>query len=283
MARTLRSAAELLGNAVDASELERDIGDFTAALQSAWDEEAGYFSYLQHDEHGGASGFYLHESGVNFNMGLDGVSPFVADACTPRQRERLLLHLFDSKKLWTPIGLSTVDQSAPYYRPDGYWNGAVWMPHQWFTWKALLDCNRPDEAFLVARTALDLWQRETAETYNCFEHFLVQSGRGAGWHQFGGLSTPILSWFAAYYRPGRITVGANVWITRLEASPRHVLAHLNSTSSQVGAVIVTLDPDRTYLATLNGQPLSVRIRHRGCYEFAVPPGLSVVQFIEQIP
>ncbi len=34
---------------------------------------------------------------------------------------------FLTQRLWTPIGLSTVDQSAPYYRHDGHWEGAGWI------------------------------------------------------------------------------------------------------------------------------------------------------------
>ena len=78
-------------------------------------------------------------SGVNFNLGLDGITPLLAGACTPGQEALLLDRLQDPKRYWTPIGLSTVDQSAPYYRIDGYWNGAVWMPHQWFFWRTALD------------------------------------------------------------------------------------------------------------------------------------------------
>ncbi len=155
MAKILRHAALALGEANDVREYDRDIAELSdAILRHTWDEQAGYFSSLLHDAHGQPSGFLRHESGANFNMGLDGVSPLTAGICTPTQRERLLGHLFSPQELWSAIGLSTVDQSAPYYRPDGYWNGAVWMPHQWFIWKALLDIGRADEAFRIARTAL---------------------------------------------------------------------------------------------------------------------------------
>ncbi len=69
-----------------------------------------------------------------------------------------------------------MDQSAPYYRHDGYWNGAVWMPHQWFLWKTMLDLGQADFAFKIAQTALDLWKSEVDESYECFEHFLIESG-----------------------------------------------------------------------------------------------------------
>jgi len=130
----------------------------------------------------------------------------VAGACTPAQEARAV-EVLESSRFWTPVGLSTVDLTAPYYRNDGYWNGAVWMAHQWYFWKALLDLGRGDFAWKIARTALQNARRETDETYCCFEHWVVASGRGAGWHQFSGLSTPVLVWFGAYFVPGRLSTG----------------------------------------------------------------------------
>ncbi len=147
--------------------------------------------------------------------------PLLAGICTPAQEQTLLGHLQSPQRLWSRIGLSTVDQSAPYFRHDGYWNGAVWMPHQWFLWKTMLDLGQADFAFKIAQTALDLWKAEVDESYNCFEHFLIESGRGAGWHQFSALSSPVLAWFSAYYRPGRLTAGFDTWVHRcdLRAGP----------------------------------------------------------------
>ena len=96
----------------------------------------------------------------------------------------------DPNRMWTDCGISTVDKTAPYYRTDGYWNGAVWMPHQWFVFLGMLAIGRCDDAAQIARTALDTWKRETDATYNSYEHFVLESGRGSGWHHFSGLSTP---------------------------------------------------------------------------------------------
>jgi hypothetical protein len=143
---------------------------------------------------------------------MDGLYPLLAGICSKDRARRLIEALFDEQRFWTQVGLSTVDQSAPYYRADGYWNGAVWMPHQWFFWKTMFDYGYPDLAYRIANTALELWKRENEATYNCYEHFIVQSGRGAGWHHFGGLSAPVINWFASYYQLGKVTTGFNVWM-----------------------------------------------------------------------
>src|SRR5690606_29709113 len=118
--------------------------------EHAWDEEAGYYGYVKHDPDGHPMDILRHESGDNFNRGLDGTYPLVAGACSQSQGERLLMNLRDPDKLWSPIGLTAVDQSAPYYTNEGYWNGTVWMAHQWFYWKTMLDYGQADDAWRIA-------------------------------------------------------------------------------------------------------------------------------------
>jgi hypothetical protein len=273
-ARILLAAAEELNLTADQELYKEDIAVFSDALQRyAWDSEAGYFSYVLHDDNGRPTGQLRYESGVNFNMGLDGVMPLVAGICTEDQAELIRQRLTDPARLWTRIGISAVDQSAPYYRKDGYWNGAIWFPHQWFIWKTALDLGWDDFAHQIAHTALNLWQAEVEASYYCFEHFLIESGRGAGWHQFGGLSSPVLSWYAAYYRPGQLTTGFDIWVEqhefsqsdqafsgrlRLAAAPRTV------------TVLVTLQPGPSYQAIWNGRHLPVRELHPGCLQLALP-------------
>lgn len=263
IARILRMAASALGGlAADIAGYEADEARLSDAIQAyAWDEASGYFGYVLHDEAGQPAGLLRHESGQNLNMGFDGVYPLLAGICTPEQEQRLTDALMDSNRLWSSIGLTAVDQSAPYYRKDGYWNGAVWMPHQWFFWKTLLGLGRSGEAHRIAHTALELWQREVGDSYNCFEHFIVESGRGAGWHHFGGLSAPVLNWFAAYHRPGTLTCGYDVWVERSQFNEQ-----ADSLSAQLRAfgqagrahtVLVCLAEGRKYSVRWNGEVLAV--------------------------
>jgi hypothetical protein len=272
-ARILTAAAGALGD--DAAEYQRDIDELTDALQRyAWDEESGYFGYVVHDKDGRPTGILRHESGTNFNMGLDGAYPLVAGACTPAQEARLAELLMTPGRIWSAAGLSAVDQAAPYFRIDGYWNGAVWMPHQWFFWQTMLDLGRADDAHRIAQTALDMWRGEVESSYNCYEHFPIRSRRGAGWHQFSGLSSPVLSWFNAYFRSGRLTVGLDFWInsltineskTALEADLRHFGPRHRSP-----AVLAVLAPGRAYRATWKGRPVNVNERYPGTLEIQLP-------------
>ena len=88
-AKILNAASQTLGISADQSIYEEDIAVFSDALQRhSWDEEAGYFSYVLHDNGGYPVAYLRHESGVNFNMGMDGIMPLLAGICTPDQ-ERL--------------------------------------------------------------------------------------------------------------------------------------------------------------------------------------------------
>jgi hypothetical protein len=272
-AKILRQAARALGLDDDARDYQSDIDLFVDALNRyAWDESSGVFSYVVHDQAGRPAGILRHSTGQNLNLGLDGVSPFFAGVCNPAQ-ERALYHLIESEDhLWTPIGLTAVDQSAAYYRPDGYWNGAVWFPYQWFIWKALLDLGYGDMAFRIAHTALEIWQAEVAASYNCFEEFIVASRRGAGWHHFSGLSTPVLAWFDAYHCPGTLTCGFDTWIEdlRIAEDRRSLQATLrHEPGMRPWLALAVLSPDRNYTVEWNGNKVDYQSRYPGMLEFSL--------------
>jgi len=275
IAKIMALAADALGRPEDVRIYQQDIASFSNALQkNSWDETSGYFGYLQHDANGLPVGLLKFENHTNYNMGMDGVYPLVADMGTAKQTQKMLERLKSPDRLWSRIGLSAVDQSAPYYRDDGYWNGTVWMPHQWFFWKAMLDLGESDFAWQIARRGLEVWRDEVNASYNCMEHFLIKTGRGAGWHQFGGLSTPVLKWYSAYCRPGTLTTGFNMWIkhqqfnadqTGLEADMKWFPA--GSTRS---CLVVCMNPAYSYHVEWNNQPLTLQIITNGLLNIMIP-------------
>jgi len=263
VAKMLRQAADALGLKQDIKHYDADIQRFTKALQTfSWDSASGYFSYVKHNEKGEPTGFFRDSaSGKNYNMGLDGAYPLISGICTPEQQETLLNRIFDTTRMWTPSGIGVVDQSAPYYHIDGYWNGTVWMPHQWFMWKTMLDLGRCDLAYKIAKTALDVWKKETDYSYYTFEHFFSKSGRGAGWHQFSGLSSPVLSWFSAYFKPGTINVGFEIWIKNQSFSSENSryqaeLSFDKATKPHPRSILVCLNPSFKYEVYFNDTKIS---------------------------
>jgi hypothetical protein len=96
------------------------------------------------------------------------------------------------------------------------------------------------------------------KTYNCCEHFIVQSGRGAGWHQFSGLSTPVLAWYSAYHLPGRLTCGLDVWVEKSTFSDYNRIyqgrLRIQENGAKKAVVIVNMQPGPAYRVTWNDQP-----------------------------
>jgi hypothetical protein len=276
-ARLLRRLAHLAGRIGDVAEYDADIARLTAAVQAhAWDAVSGWFSYVEHDAAGVPVGPLRHASGENFNQGLDGCYPLVAGICSAEQEAALVGHLGDPRELWSDVGVTTVSQRAAYFRADGYWNGTVWMPHQWFFWKTLLDLGHADLAWRIADTALRTWATEVARSGRSWEHFPIVTGRGAGWHHFGALSAPVLAWHAAYYTPGRLTGGHDLWIEDQTASSAHEIAArllVDSPSGRQATLLACLAPGPRR-ATWNGAMVPAQERRPGCWEISVPTGVA---------
>jgi len=267
-AKLLRQIAVAVDRLEDCAEYDEDIVGLSASLQKySWDEASGYFGYVMQDEQGNPTGILRDEGGVNFNMGLDGVYPLTAGICSQEQEQKILENLFSPKHLWMDIGITTVDQSAPYYSATGYWNGSVWLAHQWFLWKTMLDVGRADLANRIAQTGLNLWKDATDSTYCCWEHFKPLKPVGQGWDQFTSLSSPALSWFASLYTPGRLTCGFEVWLEecRFSGNNRRLEAKLKSTG-QPGrefSLLACMNPGARYQARWNGNSMEFTTLHDG--------------------
>ncbi|HNW49683.1 MAG TPA: trehalase family glycosidase [Prolixibacteraceae bacterium] len=276
-AKILRKAAIETGNSNDVKEYDNDIKTFSNALQNiAWDKESGYFSYMVHDENGNPKAFYRDPvSGANFDMGLDGAYPIFSGICTPQQDSILLDKIFSDDHMWSQAGICVVDKQAPYYRIDGYWNGAVWMPHQWFMWKAMLDLGKTDLAWEIADKALNVWKRETDETYFTYEHWFAKNARGAGWHQFGALSDPVLIWYDAYYKPGTISTGFETWIEQQnfntdQSGYTAALSFDEATKAHPRSMLVVMNPKFQYEIRINGKITEAKSRYKGQLEIKLP-------------
>lgn len=273
-AKILQMTAHHLALEKDVEVFKKDISELSTALQEhAWDPTTGYYGYVQHNSFKQASEILKYKDTINFNMGLGGASPITAGITNKEQTKRILSHLKTEGRLWSSMGLSTVDQSAPYFTEKGYWNGSVWMPHQWFFWKSMLDLGEDEFAYKIATNALDIWKRETEKSYNCYEYFSIKEEIGKGWHQFSGLSTPVLSWFNAYYKVGTITTGNDVWITSKKwntdfsevSIDLRVFNHVDSPFSMV----VCVNPNFKYKVLWKGHEITPKIFEKGILSITI--------------
>ena len=136
----------------------------------------------------------------------------------------------------------------------------------------MLDHNRPDLANRIAITAMDLWKTETDRTHNSYEHFMLRNGRGAGFHHFSGLSSPVLSWMAAYHQPGHLHSGFLTTIRSLQWDSDFTGVTFAYTADAPAAAIISLKAGEHYRFLSSGAPISAEPLWDGTYVLSLPAG-----------
>lgn len=272
IAKTMAYAASILDRKDDVATYKKDIQRFTDALQKyAWDEASGYFGYVVHDlATFNPTGILRLDDGTNCNMGLDGLYPLVAGIMTPTQKSLAIERIFSPNRCWTPLGISVVDQSAPNFRLDGYWNGGIWFCHQWTFWKAMLDIGEVEKANQIAVKALDIYSKYVDSTYYSPELFRLENRSGAGWKHTSGLTSPLINWFASYYVPGTLTTGFDVMVMAQKFSENKdrfegTLA-IKNIKNEEPAFIICMKQGVKYKATINGKDANVGEAVPGCLQ-----------------
>lgn len=276
--KILRMIARHYGMKEDEKQYDADIKRFSEpVLEHGWDEEAGYFGYVTHDENGEPDGLMMAPDGTNWNMGLDGISPLVASICTDHQIRRMEENMFTEGKLWSPYGMAVVDQSASYYSHDGYSVGASWIPHQLIYWKSMLDYNMTDRAHQIAEAVMNQFTMECDATYQCYENTRISTGRSSGWHNFSGLSSPVVNWFYSYYCKGTISTGMDAMVVSKKMAEDYSSCEftLEFDKDAVGrdmAVMICLDPDSGYSASAGSKILETTSPYPGLLCVTVTAG-----------
>lgn len=267
--KIMKMVASYLGRDEDIKVYDADIEYSTKALNElAWDEESGYFGYTLYDDNKNVTGIMRTENGENWNKGMDGIYPIVAGAVEGERKKKVLAHIKNPNEMWSQAGISAVDMSASYYFDDGYWNGNVWMSHQWFVWKTMLDNGEADFAYEIAKRALDMWKDETDFTYNTYECFGIKTKRGGWFHNFGGLSAPICIWANCYFKPQTVTTGLDVWTDYQKTTDTSAeISFKYFGNNEKYTMIVTLKDSNDYVAFLDGKEIDFVERNKGSLEF----------------
>lgn len=273
ISRIMTLIASELGFTEDIEYYDRTAVKYADRIHShgLWDDEVGYFSYMKHNDTGAPEHFMRYTDGTNYNMGMDGITPYIADICTPEQESAIVDNIKNG--LMTDYGVGVVDKRASYYSPYGYWNGTVWMPHQWILWNTLIDRGETELAFEMVAKTLEAWKNELDASYCCFEHFVCHNGRGSGYHHFSGLSCPISLFFAGYYTPGTVTPGFSTLIKKVLRNEDNTACEISCTVSKENtSILVCMKAGKAYSFTVNGKKTeAVRITD-GAYSVCLPKG-----------
>ena len=269
--KILKMVADYLGKTEDIPTYDNDIEQSTKALNDlAWDEDSGYFGYTMYDKDKDKPYIMKTADGENWDKGFDGVYPLIAGAVKGDRQQRLISHIKNPNEMWSAAGVSAVDMTASYYFDDGYWNGNVWMSHQWYVWKTMLDNGDTDFAFDIAKRALDMWKDETDFTYFTYECFGIKTKRGGWFHNFGGLSAPICIWANAYYKPGTVTTGLDLWTDYQKVTDDNAeIKFKYFGNNEKYSLIVTLNDENEYSVTLDGKEIPHFEREKGIVEITL--------------
>ena len=171
----LAEIAEVLG---EDSGVPRTWHERTAAAINTklWHEDDG--AYYSYDRVAGK--LLLDETIATFH-------PLYGRVPTAERAQRLIDgHLLDTKKFWpehgTPIPTTSMD--SPWYNPENYWLGPVWVNTNWMVLHGLRDYGHADRANSIAEGTLGLIAKSGFR-----EYFQPETGEGFGTNTF--------SWSAA--------------------------------------------------------------------------------------
>lgn len=179
-ARALSMMAEELGNR-DAATSWRFRADVRADLvrQEFWDEEDGFFYYLDKAD----NDFTFENENDLKRREIVGFFPMWAGIATEEQAARLVEdHLTDPEQFWRPYGIPSLSASDPFYEPQGYWNGPVWVELNYLVFRGLLDYGYQDLAREMADRIFANVIHHLREDHTFWEFYSPEE-LWAGYHQ----------------------------------------------------------------------------------------------------
>lgn len=170
----LSAIAEIIGE--DPSETNQWHAKTSAAINDKlWDEQAG--TYLDFDR---VAGRLLKDDTIaGFHTLYGGVA-------TPERAERLISdHLLSPSAYWPEGGFAvpTTSMDSPWFNPENYWLGPVWVNTNWMVMHGLRQYGRADLAAAVRDMTLSLVAKSGYR-----EYFNPRTGEGYGTDSFGWTS-----------------------------------------------------------------------------------------------
>ena len=179
-AEALAKMAEELGDSTGAKRWREEASARTKAIQETfWDEDTGFFYYVDRADHD----FTFDEENDLKRREITGLLPLWAGTATEAQAERLVdEHLTDSTAFWRPYGVPSLSARDPFYEPQGYWNGPVWVEWQFLLVRGLQEYGYNAEATELSRRVFEnvIHNLKTSHT---FWEFYSPDTHWAGHHQ----------------------------------------------------------------------------------------------------
>ena len=132
----------------------------------------------------------------------------------------------------------------------------------------MLDMGQNAFAYKIADRALSSWKQGTEFSYNTFEMIQIETERGGWFHQFSGLSSPIVTWYHAYYKRGCITTGYETWVEsqRFNEDYTEAVITYEFNDKKKNTMIIVMDSGYEYQIFVNGKVMEHEEHVKGALE-----------------
>ena len=121
-----------------------------------WDEETGFYYHVDKRD----NDFTFTRKNDLKRQEIVGLLPLWAGIPSAEQADRLVKILTDSSKFWRRYGIPSLAADDPFYNPQGYWNGPVWVEWNYLIMRGLQKYGYRKEAReLTRRVAANMVDR----------------------------------------------------------------------------------------------------------------------------
>ena len=178
--------------------------------------------------------------------------PLLSGSVPMDRKEIMLKALFAEDGYFTTNGLTILKPNSPYYRDNGYPNGSIWPPLQYFFWKMCYCAGEMDIAKRIADKFLTLFESNHKESLCVCEHFRANTGKSAGNMRFSSFGTLVAAMWKAHRKYGAIQTSYDILLQKLELNESGADIKLLSPfySGKTGFSIV-LKPNKKYIISTN--------------------------------
>ncbi len=143
-----------------------------------WDPETGFYYNITKDTHD----FSFKKSGDLKRKEIIGFLSLWSGIADSSQAAMLVKHLTNPDEFWRKYGIPSLSADDPYYNPQGYWNGPVWVQWQYLIFKGLINYGYIDIARDLMHHVIDNMIYELKNNHYLWEIYSPDQ-HWAGWNK----------------------------------------------------------------------------------------------------
>lgn len=178
-AESLARMAKALGDSTGHRQWSREARTRAESVrETLWDDETGFFYHADRED----NDFTFEEANDLKRQEISGFIPLWAGVASEDQAQQLVEVMTDTSKFWRPHGVPSLAADDPFYDPQGYWNGPVWVEWQYLMVRGLLDYGYEAEAQELSDRVFDNVIQQL-KTTNTFWEFYSPDEHWGGHHQ----------------------------------------------------------------------------------------------------